>query len=74
VLLDDREQVGEELSLEVGEIGVLDRREVRDLVLDRVDRLALGGRLGRAARLARGLGAVRLGLLGRAGLGLQAAR
>jgi hypothetical protein len=72
VLLDDREQVGEELALQRGEVGALDQR---DPVLDGVDGQALGG-LGAAVALAVAVRAVvaGLGLAAPARLGRQAAR
>jgi hypothetical protein len=46
VLLDDREQVGEQRALEVVELGALDQRD-GSCVLDRVDRAPLDGRVRR---------------------------
>jgi hypothetical protein len=57
VLLDDGEQVGEELLLELGEVGRLGNG-VGVRALDGVDRLALRRRLRRAALLPGRLSAV----------------
>jgi hypothetical protein len=75
MLLDDREEVGEKLALEVGEVGSLDERDLTVVRVDAVDGTPLRGRLGGPRRLrAIGLGAVVLALARPAGLGLQAAR
>jgi hypothetical protein len=74
VLLDDREQVGEELALEVGEVGAGDQRD--DVVLDGVDGAAPLRRLRAPAGPTPVALAVVGGLavLGSTCLGLQAAR